>query len=157
MGVGLIYRIPLERLSQKRYGCPQGCPRIDMEGIDKTTFKRIFRDHWAQFKETHPRYDSEYYDQVIQKMLDCGDPERMGFVQYRCCSCGEFRKSRTDMKSSWWLISSGVPSTEIRICSTISCKPGTTASSISSKPVPGPRSPQGPLSSRRTATDNINN
>jgi len=25
-------------------------------------------------------------------MLDCGEPERMGFVQYRCCNRGEIRR-----------------------------------------------------------------
>lgn len=52
-----------------------------MEHIDKHTFKQIFRDHWEDFKAAWPRYDTNYYDTVVQKMLDCGDPEKMGFVQ----------------------------------------------------------------------------
>ena len=51
-----------------------------MEGINKATFKKIFRDHWSPFKEAYPRYDGDQYDQVIQKMLDCGDPEKMGGI-----------------------------------------------------------------------------
>ena len=53
-----------------------------MEGIDKNTFKQIFYDHWDAFKQTHTRFDSHDYNDTIQKMLDCGDPEKMGFVQY---------------------------------------------------------------------------
>jgi hypothetical protein len=74
-----------------------------MEEIDKATFKKIFRDHWDEFKQTHPRYDGPEYDQVIQKMLDCGDPEKMGFVQYRCCSCGESRRIAFTCKSCFCL------------------------------------------------------
>jgi len=74
-----------------------------MEGIDKATFKKIFRDHGDGFKQIRPRYDSDYYDQVIQKMLDCGDPEKMGFVQYRCCSCGESRRIAFTCKSCFCL------------------------------------------------------
>ena len=74
-----------------------------MEGIDKATFKKIFRDHWSSFKEAYPRYDCDRYDQVIQKMLDCGDPEKMGFVQYRCCSCGESRRIAFTCKSCFCL------------------------------------------------------
>jgi len=62
-----------------------------MAGIDKNSFKSIFEDHWDQFKQVHPHYDSPEYDQTVQKMLDCGNPEKMGFVQYYCPSCGEIR------------------------------------------------------------------
>ena len=51
-----------------------------MEGIDKNTFKKIFCDHWDTFKQTHTRFDSPDYNNTIQKMLDCGDPKKMGFV-----------------------------------------------------------------------------
>ena len=74
-----------------------------MEGIDKTTFKKIFEDHWDDFKTHYPRYDSDYYDNVIQKMLDCGDPDKMGYVRYRCCSCGESRKIAFTCKSCFCL------------------------------------------------------
>lgn len=65
------------------------------------------------------------------------------------------RKSPTDMKSSPCRISSGATSTETPICSTASCKPGTTASSTSSRPVPGPHSPSGPLSSCKPVADPV--
>ena len=74
-----------------------------MEGIDKNTFKKIFYDHWDSFKKAHPRFDNPDYNDTIQKMLDCGDPEKMGFVQYRCCNCGETRRIAFTCKSCFCL------------------------------------------------------
>jgi hypothetical protein len=64
-----------------------------MEGIDKNTFKRIFYDHWDAFKQSRPRFDNPDYNETVNKMLGCGDPDKMGFVQYRCCYCGEIRRN----------------------------------------------------------------
>ena len=74
-----------------------------MEGINKTTFKHIFRDHWDDFKVAYPRYDRPDYNTTVQKMLDCGDPGKMGFVQYRCLSCGEIRRIAFTCKSCFCL------------------------------------------------------
>ncbi|MCD6394529.1 MAG: transposase [Planctomycetes bacterium] len=74
-----------------------------MEGIDKNTFKQIFYDHWDAFKQFNPRFDSPDYNNTIQKMLDCGDPEKMGFVQYRCCNCGQIRRIAFTCKSCFCL------------------------------------------------------
>lgn len=74
-----------------------------MEGIDKTTFKQIFRDHWDPFKVVYPRFDTPHFNATVQKMLDCGDPEQMGFVQYRCLSCGETRRIAFTCKSCFCL------------------------------------------------------
>ena len=74
-----------------------------MEGIDKTTFKQIFRDHWDHFKVVYPRFDIPPCNATVQKMLDCGDPEKMGFVQYRCLSCGETRRIAFTCKSCFCL------------------------------------------------------
>lgn len=74
-----------------------------MEGIDKTTFKRIFQDHWGEFKLAYPRFDSPHYHAVVQKMLDCGDPQKMGYVQYRCLYCGQFRRIAFTCKSCFCL------------------------------------------------------
>ena len=71
--------------------------------IDKDTFKQIFRDHWREFKDKYPRYDTPEYDEVVQKMLDCGDPEKMGYSQYRCLNCGETRRIAFTCKSSFCL------------------------------------------------------
>jgi len=74
-----------------------------MEGIDKNTFKQIFYDYWDAFKQFRPRFDSPDYNDTIQKMLDCGDPEKMGFVQYRCGHCGEIRRIAFTCKSCFCL------------------------------------------------------
>ena len=73
------------------------------DGIDSSTFKQIFRDHWPQFKAVYPRFDTPHYDVAVQKMLDCGDPEKMGFVQYRCMSCGQTRRIAFSCKSAFCL------------------------------------------------------
>jgi hypothetical protein len=74
-----------------------------VEHVDKDTFKWIFRDHWEPFKAANPRYNTEYHDGVVHKMLDCGDPEKMGFAQYLCLSCGETRRIAFSCKSSFCL------------------------------------------------------
>jgi hypothetical protein len=76
---------------------------IDSPSVDKNTFKQIFQDHWETFKATDPRFDTPDYDTAVQKMLDCGDPEKMGYVQYRCCWCGETRRIAFTCKSSFCL------------------------------------------------------
>jgi len=30
-----------------------------------------------------------YYDGLGAQMLRCGNPDRMGYIAYRCCRCGE--------------------------------------------------------------------
>ena len=73
-------------------------------GIDKDTFKQIFRDHWNAFTAKNPlHYSTGYHDEVVQKMLGCGDPEKMGFAQYRCTSCGETHRVAFSCKSSFCL------------------------------------------------------
>jgi hypothetical protein len=52
-------------------------------------FKQIFAEHWDGFKHVYPRYDRRYYDGLVYKMLACGDPEQMGYIEYRCLHCGE--------------------------------------------------------------------
>jgi hypothetical protein len=74
-----------------------------MKGVDKNTFKQIFYDHWDAFKKFRPQFDSPDYNETIQKMLDCGDPEKMGFVQYRCCQCGQIRRIAFTCKSCFCL------------------------------------------------------
>jgi hypothetical protein len=70
---------------------------------DKDTFRQIFRDHWDTFKVRYPRFDTPDYNSAVQKMLDCGDPEKMGYVQYRCLLCGEIRRIAFTCKSSFCL------------------------------------------------------
>jgi len=52
-------------------------------------FKQIFADHWDGFKHVYPRYNRRYYDDLVAKMLGGGDPDQMGYIDYRCLRCGE--------------------------------------------------------------------
>jgi len=56
---------------------------------DWSVFKQIFADHWEAFQRAHPRYQTSYYDGLVAKMLGCGNPEQMGYVEYRCPHCGQ--------------------------------------------------------------------
>jgi hypothetical protein len=56
---------------------------------DWSVFQQIFAEHWAAFQHAHPRYQSPYYDGLVAKMLACGQPEKMGYVEYRCLQCGQ--------------------------------------------------------------------
>ena len=73
------------------------------DGIDISTFKRIFLEHWDDFKAAYSRFDTDQYTEAVQKMLDCGDPEKMGFVQYRCMACGQTRRIGFSCKSCFCL------------------------------------------------------
>ena len=91
------------RRAYPSFAAPTTPEKTFSEAIDKNTFKQIFRDHWEAFKARYPRFDTPDYDTVVQKMLDCGDPEKMGYVQYRCLYCGETRRSAFTCKSSFCL------------------------------------------------------
>src|SRR5687768_11210235 len=52
-------------------------------------FKQIFHDHWDELKQFNPRYDHAYYDELVNKMLACGNPEQIGYLDYRCLDCGQ--------------------------------------------------------------------
>jgi hypothetical protein len=54
-----------------------------------SVFQQIFAEHWQVFQQTHPRYQTPYYDALVRKMLDCGNPVKMGAVEYRCLHCGQ--------------------------------------------------------------------
>jgi hypothetical protein len=52
-------------------------------------FKQIFTEHWDGFTRVYPRYGTPYYDGLVHKMLGCGNPDKMGYIEYRCLHCGE--------------------------------------------------------------------
>src|SRR5215468_2565887 len=56
---------------------------------DWSVFQQIFADHWATFAHAHPRYQTPYYEGLVAKMLACGTPEKMGYIEYRCLHCGQ--------------------------------------------------------------------
>jgi hypothetical protein len=56
---------------------------------DWSVFQQIFADHWEAFQHAHPRYQTPYYDALVAKMLACGNPEKIGHIEYRCLHCGQ--------------------------------------------------------------------
>jgi len=56
---------------------------------DWSVFQQICTDHWEAFQHAHPRYQTPYYDGLVAKMLACGKPDKMGYVEYRCLQCGQ--------------------------------------------------------------------
>src|ERR671927_608516 len=56
---------------------------------DWNVFKQIFAEHWDGFTHAHPRYQTAYYHGLVAKMLDCGNPDKMGSIAYRCLHCGQ--------------------------------------------------------------------
>ena len=56
---------------------------------DWSVFKQSFADHWEAFQRAHPRYQASYYDGLVTKMLACGNPDRMGYIEYRCLHWGQ--------------------------------------------------------------------
>ncbi len=54
---------------------------------DKEVFRKIFIENWDDFKEHHPAYDCDQYEEPVQKMLDCGK-ESGGYCEYICMKCG---------------------------------------------------------------------
>jgi len=66
----------------------------------KNRFKQIFIDGWEAFKQRHPRYAD--VDEVVQKMLGCGDPAN-GYAVYLCPDCQERRVVAFSCKSQFCL------------------------------------------------------
>jgi hypothetical protein len=56
---------------------------------DWSVFQQIFAEHWDAFAHAYPRYQTPYYEGLVAKMLACGNPEKMGYVEYRCLRCGQ--------------------------------------------------------------------
>jgi hypothetical protein len=54
-----------------------------------SVFQQIFADHWEAFAHAYPRYQTPYYEGLVAKMLACGNPDKMGYIDYRCLHCGQ--------------------------------------------------------------------
>lgn len=66
----------------------------------KNIFKQIFADRWVDFKRKYPRYEA--VDEVVQKMLGCGDPAN-GHAMYLCPECLEQHVVAFSCKSQFCL------------------------------------------------------
>lgn len=73
-------------------------PRLGQ--AQKNIFKQIFEDGWADFKGKYPRYQA--VDEVVQKMLGCGDPAN-GHAVYLCPECLEQHVVAFSCKSTFCL------------------------------------------------------
>jgi len=56
---------------------------------DWNVFQQIFVEHWDGFKRVYPRYQTPYYDDLVDKMLRCGNPDKMGYIAYLCLHYGQ--------------------------------------------------------------------
>jgi hypothetical protein len=84
-GCGVVqqrYRKPVTRSTR-------GALMLAAPSRDWNVFKQIFAEHWDGFTRAHPRYQTSYYDNLVDKMLGCGKPEKIGYIEYRCLHCGE--------------------------------------------------------------------
>lgn len=70
------------------------------EQAGKNIFKQIFIDGWEEFKQNYPRY--EQVDEVVQKMLGCGDPAN-GYSLYMCPECQYEHRVAFSCKSTFCL------------------------------------------------------
>ena len=52
-------------------------------------FKQSFVEHWEEFKRIYPHDDKRYCDELVDKMLGGGNPDKRGDMAYRCLPCGE--------------------------------------------------------------------
>src|SRR5262249_1596187 len=58
---------------------------------DWNVFKQIFAAHWDGFKGVYPRYNTPYYEGLVDKMLACGNSEKIGYIAYRCLHGGQWQ------------------------------------------------------------------
>jgi Transposase zinc-binding domain len=64
---------------------PDDCSTL--AGLER--LQQIFVEHWDGFTHVYPRYHTRYYDGLVDKMLRCGNPNQMGYIEYRCLHCGQ--------------------------------------------------------------------
>lgn len=50
----------------------------------KITIKKIFADHWDTVLAKHKNRIPDYVVDVVNQMLACRDPERLGYAKYAC-------------------------------------------------------------------------
>ena len=72
----------------------------------KEKLKEIFRKHWGTFKDKYSRYRAKIYEEVVEKMLGCGDPKN-GYASYVCEKCGRERKKIVFSCKSCFCLSCG--------------------------------------------------
>ena len=53
---------------------------IAVDSQDWNVSQQIFVEYWDGFKRVYPRYNKLYYDSLVDKMLRCGDPDKIGYI-----------------------------------------------------------------------------
>src|SRR6266516_1197998 len=80
----------IQPLHRNNLMTPTRCdPMLVQPSGDWSVFQQIFADHWEAFQHAHPRYQTAYYEGLVAKMLGCGNPDKMGSIEYRCLHCGQ--------------------------------------------------------------------
>jgi hypothetical protein len=80
----------VQPLHRNKLSTPTRCDSMmAASSRDWNVFKQIFADHWEPFQQAHPRYQTAYYESLVAKMLACGNPEKIGYSEYRCLHCGQ--------------------------------------------------------------------
>jgi len=79
---------------EKRYHTQPNTPKrcglmTTAPSQDWNVFKQIFVEHWDGFTRVYPRYNTPYYDGLVDQMLGCENPEKIGYIAYRCLHCGQ--------------------------------------------------------------------
>jgi hypothetical protein len=71
----------VKKLHRTHPNTPARCAlMIAAPSQDWNVFKQIFVEHWDGFKHVYPRYDTRYYDGLVDKMLGCGNTDQMGYI-----------------------------------------------------------------------------
>ena len=63
----------------------------------KITLKLIFKDHWSNFLRAHDV--RAVVIENVEKTMNCGDGEKLGYHLYRCKKCGTKRSVPNTCKS----------------------------------------------------------
>jgi Transposase zinc-binding domain/Putative transposase len=56
---------------------------------DWSVCKPILADPWEPFQHAHSRSQTPYDAGLVAKMLACGTPEKLGYIEDRCLHCGQ--------------------------------------------------------------------
>jgi len=53
------------------------------------TIKQIFKDNWPDFLEKHKNDIRPSIIENVDKMMNCGDIDKMGYSRFSCPCCGD--------------------------------------------------------------------
>lgn len=52
------------------------------------TIKQILKDNWSAFHKLHKNDIRDVVVENVNKVMNCGDPDKLGYSVYSCESCG---------------------------------------------------------------------